>query len=79
MIKRAYPLFGLILTGCLFTKTIEPQSIPVPNESVEAQITVRFQQKEEAKDGQLFVCGWDAGEFWCLDYEVFNSQLKTYH
>lgn len=74
---RTVPLFGLILTSCLF-KMPEPQLIPVPKESTEAQVIVRFQQNDVAKEGQLFVCGLDKGEFWCLDYEVFNSQLRTH-
>ena len=76
MIKKACPLFGLILTACLYNVP-EPQPTPLSKESTRAQINVRFQQAEEAKEGQLFVCGLQEGEFWCLDYETFNSQLRA--
>lgn len=76
MSLRMVPLFGLILTGCL-SKYIEPQPIPVPKESTRAQYNVRLQQDKAAEEGQLFVCGLKGDEFWCLEYEVFNSQLIT--
>jgi hypothetical protein len=77
MIKKASLLFGLIWTGCLYNIP-EPQPIPVPKESTRAHVKVRFQQDDVAKEGQLFVCGLKDEEFWCLEYETFNSQLRTY-
>lgn len=74
MTKKVCALFGLLLTNCL-PKYIEPQLIPVPKESTRAQMPIRFQQDKVAEEGQLFVCGLREGEFWCLEYEIFQNQL----